>query len=159
MRDALDSAIATLERVGDHLLQLDQAGAPFDPQKVLIEAHTKGLFKLAQPVITASVRETNTLNINCGRKHGVVAGVCLSIVSKHGQFQTRYSLRDADIREDHLCFRPPALDLRTVNADDLIVSFAQRTDLTPGERALSLLLDETLSAAAQIKAVLAPVGH
>ena len=155
MRQALLNAAAVLERAGDHLLQLDQAGAPFDPQKVLIEAHTKGLFKLPQPLITASVRDTNTLHINCGRRHGVVAGVSLSIVSKDGRFQTRHVLRDADIREDHVCVCPPRLDLRTLTADDLIVSFAQVAELSPGERALSLLLDETMSAAAQIKSVLA----
>lgn len=154
LREALVSAGGTLERVGDHLLQLDKAGAPFDLQKVLIEAHTMGLFKLPQPMITASAREVNTLNVNCGRRHGVIAGVCLSIVSKNGEFRTRYTLRDADIRDDHLCIRPPELDLCSVKPGDLVVSFAQGPDLTASERALSLLLDEALSAATQIKSVI-----
>lgn len=155
LREALVSAGGTLERVGDHLLQLDKAGAPFDLQKVLIAAHTMGCFKLPQPMIMASAREVNTLNVNCGRRHGVVAGVCLSIVSKDGAFRTRHTLRDADIRDDHVCIRPPELDLCSVDAGDLVVSFAQGPDPTASERALSLLLDEALSAATEIKSVLA----
>jgi hypothetical protein len=125
----------------------------------LIEAHTKGLFKLPQPVITTSRQDTNTLNISFGRSHGVIAGVCLSIVSKDGRCHTRYTLREAAIRDDHLCIRPPEVDLCVVNAEDLIVSFIQGVDLGASERALALLLDETLSAATQIKSILVALEH
>lgn len=154
LRESLFAASGALERVRDHLLQLDQAGLAFDAHKVLIETHTKGLFKLPQPLITASVQETNMLRISCGRSTGAIAGVCLSIVSKNGKFHAQYVLRDADIRDGYLCIRPPSLDLRMVNPEDLIVSFVQAADLSPGERALSLLLDEIGSNVIQIRSVL-----
>jgi hypothetical protein len=151
---ALRNAVRDLGIVGDHVLQLEAHRGGFDAKKVLVEAHTKKLFKGAMPTIIRAIPETHTLQVHYGRNQGVIAGMAVCITSRLGNYSERYLLQERDIRDDHLCFRPPELDLGKTRAEDLILSFVPPIDLSEVEKAIALVLDITGSAVDECTAVL-----
>lgn len=151
---ALGVASRNLETITDHVLQLNASSGAFDPQKVLVEAHTKRLFKAAMPTILRSVPQTNALHISYGRNQGVIAGISLSIKARVGNYSELYVLQERDLRSDHVCARPPNLDLSQTDPAHLIVSFVPVEGLSQLEQELALLLDMSMSALEDCRAAL-----